>query len=61
MEEIDPDNIVGSRTRNKEINWAEAKDKLIADGELVEGDEDDEDEDDDFEDPDANDEDAMRD
>ena len=61
MDEIDPDNIVGSRTRNKDINWAEAEEKLRAEGENVEDDEDDED--DDFEDPDANadDDDAMRD
>jgi hypothetical protein len=57
MDEIDPDNIVTSRTRNKDINWAEAEEKLRAEGENVEDDEDDED--DDFEDPE--DENAMRD
>lgn len=45
MEEIDTDNIVGSRTRGKEIDYAQAAKNLEED------DEDDED-DEDFEDPD---------
>ena len=46
MEEIDMDNIVGSRTRGKNIDYAQAAKDM-------EGQEDDEDEDDeDFEDPD---------
>ena len=47
MEEIDMDNIVGSRTRGKNIDYAQAAKDL-------EGEDDDEDdeEDDDFEDPD---------
>jgi hypothetical protein len=47
MEEIDLDNIVGSRTRGKNIDYAEAAKNLEEDDE----DEDDED-DDDFVDPD---------
>ncbi|TKA75408.1 hypothetical protein B0A55_05788 [Friedmanniomyces simplex] len=47
MEEIDPDNIVGSRTRGKNIDYAEAAKKLEAE----QGDEDDDD-DEDFEDED---------
>ncbi len=47
MEEIDPDNIVGSRTRGKNIDYAEAAAKLEAE----EGDEEDDD-DEDFEDED---------
>lgn len=43
MEEIDEDNIVGSRTRGKTIDFAQAA------KELDEDDEDDEDEDEDFE------------
>lgn len=45
MEEIDLDNIVGTRTRGKEIDYAQAA------KDMEEDDEDDED-DDDFEDPD---------
>lgn len=45
MEEIDMDNIVGTRTRGKNIDYAQAA------KELEDDDEDDED-DDDFEDPD---------
>jgi len=47
MEEIDMDNIVNSRTRGKNIDYAEAAKKLDEE----QGDEDDED-DDDFEDDD---------
>ena len=46
MEEIDMDNIVGTRTRGKNIDYAQAAKELEA-----EDDEEDED-DDDFEDPD---------
>lgn len=45
MEEIDTENVLSSRTRNKDINWAEAA------KDLPEDDEDDED-DGDFEDDD---------
>ena len=45
MEEIDLDNIVGSRTRGKEIDYAQAAKDL-------EGEDEDDEEDDDFEDPD---------
>lgn len=45
MEEIDMDNIVGSRTRGKEIDYAQAAKDLEEDDE-------DDDEDEDFEDPD---------
>jgi hypothetical protein len=59
MEEIDPSNIVNSRTRNKDINWAEAEQKLKDAGE---DNNDDEDDDEDFEDPDdKGNDDAMRD
>lgn len=54
MEEIDETNIIGSRTRNKDINWAEAEEKLKAEGEDAEDDEDDDDED--FEEPDEDEE-----
>lgn len=47
MEEIDMDNIIGSRTRGKNIDYAEAAKKL----EEQEGDDDDED-DEDFQDED---------
>ena len=49
MEEIDPDNIVGTRTRGKQIDYA----KAAAEDELGE---DEDDDDDDFEEP----EDAMQ-
>jgi hypothetical protein len=45
MEEIDLDNIVGSRTRGKNIDYAQAAKEL-------EDDDEDDEEDDDFEDPD---------
>lgn len=44
MEEIDTSNIVGSRTRGKNIDFAKAAQEL--------GDEDDEEDDEDFNDPD---------
>lgn len=50
MDEIDLDNIVGTRTRGKNIDYAQAAKDLEA--EQAEDDEDDE-EDDDFEDPDT--------
>ena len=46
MEEIDLDNIVGSRTRGKNIDYAQAAKELEAD------DDEDDEEDDDFQDPD---------
>ena len=49
MEEIDPSNIVGSRTRGKNIDWAKADEKLKQDGDMEE--EDEEEDDDDFEEP----------
>lgn len=58
MSEINMDNIIGSRTRGKNIDWQEAEQKLKDEGENDAG-EDDEDEDDDFVDPD--DDDAMKD
>lgn len=45
MEEIDPDNIVNTRTRGKEIDYAQAAKDM-------EDDDEDDEEDDDFEDPD---------
>ncbi|KXT12591.1 hypothetical protein AC579_378 [Pseudocercospora musae] len=47
MEEIDMDNIVGSRTRGKNIDFAEAAKNMVED------DEDEEDDDEDFQDDDA--------
>jgi hypothetical protein len=46
MEEIDLDNIVGTRTRGKAIDYAEAAKNMEED------DDEDDEEDDDFEDPD---------
>jgi hypothetical protein len=54
MDEIDPDNIVGSRTRNKQINWAEAAEKSKDAGDDLDDDEEDDDED--FEAPEDEDE-----
>lgn len=51
MEEIDPDNIIGGRTRGKVIDWNEAEQKAREAGDDVGEDEDDED-DEDFVDPD---------
>jgi len=51
MEEIDPDNIIGGRTRGKVIDWTEAEQKSKEAGDEL-GDDDDEDDDDDFVDPD---------
>jgi hypothetical protein len=48
MEEIDMDNIVGSRTRGKNIDYAEAAKKL----EEEQGEDEDDEDDDDFEDDD---------
>jgi hypothetical protein len=48
MEEIDTSNIVGRRTRGKNIDWAEADKKSKEAGDL---DDEDEEEDDDFEEP----------
>ena len=48
MDEIDPDNIVGARTRNKQINWAEAAKKSKDAGDDLD---DEEDDDEDFEAP----------
>lgn len=48
MEEIDTNNIVGRRTRGKNIDWAEADKKSKEAGDM---DDEDEDEDDDFEEP----------
>ncbi|KAK5101247.1 Histone chaperone domain CHZ [Lithohypha guttulata] len=56
LEEIDQDNIVGARTRGKNIDWAEAEQKLKEDGQDA-ADDDEDDDDDDFVDPD----DAMKD
>ena len=53
MDEIDPDNIVEGRTRNKHINWAEAAEKSKDAGDDLD---DEEDEDEDFEAPDDEDE-----
>lgn len=49
MEEIDTRNIVGRRTRGKNIDWAEADKKSKEAGDI---DDEDEEEDDDFEEPD---------
>jgi len=51
MEEIDPDNIIGGRTRGKVIDWSEAEQKSKDAGDEL-GDDDDEDDDEDFVDPD---------
>jgi hypothetical protein len=48
MEEIDTNNIVGRRTRGKNIDWAEADKKSKEAGDM---DDEDEDDDDDFEEP----------
>jgi len=48
MEEIDPDNIVSNTTRGKQINFAEAQQKMLDAGEELDDDEDEED-DEDFE------------
>lgn len=45
MEEIDPSNIVQGRTRRKQIDWAEAEQKLKEGGDLDEDEDDDDDED----------------
>ena len=50
MEEIDTSNIVGSRTRGKNIDWAAADQKLKQEGGAEDADEE-EDDDDDFEEP----------
>lgn len=55
MEEIDTSNIVSSTTRGKQINFAEAQQKMLDAGEEFD-DDDDEEEDEDFE-PDGMDED----
>lgn len=52
MEEIDTENIVPEQTRRKQINWAEAEQKLKAEGEDMD---DDDEDDEDFEDPDTGD------
>lgn len=51
MEEINPENIIGGRTRGKIIDWNEAEQKAKEAGDDLDEDEDDED-DEDFEDPD---------
>ena len=48
MEEINPENIVSSTTRGKQINFAEAQQKMLDAGEELDDDEDEED-DEDFE------------
>ena len=57
MEEIDTANVIGSRTRGKNINWAEADEKAKEAGDNV--DEDDDEDDEDFEEQDAS-KDAMK-
>lgn len=52
MEEIDTANIVDQRSRGKQIDWAEAEEKLRAEGEDMD---DDDEDDEDFEDPEADD------
>ena len=52
MEEIDTANIIDQRSRGKQIDWAEAEEKLRAEGNLPD-DDDEEEDDNDFEDPDA--------
>jgi hypothetical protein len=49
MEEIDTNNIVGRRTRGKNIDWAEADKKSKEAGDI--DDDDEEEDDEDFEDP----------
>ena len=51
MEEIDTANIVGGRTRGKNINWAEADQKAKDAGDGLDDDDDEDDED--FEDAEA--------
>ena len=51
MEEIDTANILDQKSRGKQIDWAEAEEKLRAEGEDMDDDDDEDDED--FEDPDA--------
>ena len=52
MEEIDTANILDQKSRGKQIDWAEAEEKLRAEGQDMD---DDDDDDDDFEDPDSGD------
>ena len=49
MEEIDTANILDQRSRGKQIDWAEAEEKLRAEGDM----DDDDDDDDDFEEAEA--------
>lgn len=52
MEEIDPENIIGGRTRGKIIDWNEAEQKAKEAGDDLGDDDDDDDDDEDFVDPD---------
>ena len=45
MEDIDLDNVIQSRTRRKNINWAEAEQKSREAGDELDDDEDEDDED----------------